>query len=83
MKRIGDEKIKGLRPPNDGYSYYGEFGEAIAQTQLESCEKEHKAEIGKLFEEIEGDFFLCLKTEDCSGKKSVPAWQALKKRWVK
>lgn len=39
MKRLTPEEIEALNPVNDGYAYYQAFGEAVAQRQLEQCQK--------------------------------------------
>lgn len=88
MKRMSDVAIAGVcgkfaRPENtkEGLHLLAEMG---ADTQLESCEKEHKAEMIKLFEEIE---FIITHLDSIYGfinkLKASPDYQALKEKWVK
>ncbi len=47
---LSDEEIKKLLPPDDGYSYYLSFGEAVAKAQRDDAVRQFLIELDKCIE---------------------------------
>jgi len=77
MKRISDEEINShfdKAIDKKGMFHFQEFGRAVAQAQLDFCEKECQEIVDKIFEELETIFPWIYQ-----GVNEKP-WQALKQR---
>ena len=93
MKRISE---RGISNAKKGHTAIIEFRPtvyeqdyAVAQAQLEACEKERNTEVRKIFEEIESKFIWYLPSEAGHGRSDYACkpnclqclWQALKEKY--